>query len=100
MIYFQGTIIRTIRNNVGLKLFKSYINAQYSFHLQRNPAELLRGVTADVSNAIDVIMSSIVVIRELLVLIFIIVCELVRTSDSLVPPLALKTLLLLINVLV
>ena len=71
MIYYQGTIVKTIRNNVGLRLFKSYINAQYIFHLQRNPAHLLRGVTADVNNATDVIMSSIVLFRELLVLIFI-----------------------------
>ena len=71
MIYYQGTIVKTIRNNLGLRLFKSYINAQYIFHLQRNPANLLRGVIADVDNATDVIMSSIVLFRELLVLIFI-----------------------------
>ena len=73
MVYFQGNVIKTIRSSNKLRLFKSYINAHYIFHLQRNPAELLRGITTDINNAIDVIFSIIVLFREslLLILIFI-----------------------------
>ena len=71
MIYFQGKIIKTLRSNLGLRLFRSYINAHYIFHLQRNPAELLRGTTSDVGGAIDLIMSIIVLLREILLLFMI-----------------------------
>ena len=71
MIYFQGKIIKTLRSNLGLRLFRSYINAHYIFHLQRNPAELLRGTTSDVGGATDSIMSIIVLLREILLLFMI-----------------------------
>ena len=71
MAYFQGKVIKTLRSNLGLRLFRSYINAHYIFHLQRNPAELLRGTTSDVGGAIDLIMSIIVLLREILLLFMI-----------------------------
>ena len=71
MVYFQGKVTKTIRSSLGLRLFKSYINAHYIFHLQRNPAELLRGITTDVNNSIDIILSIIILFREILLLILI-----------------------------
>ena len=71
MVYFQGKVTKSLRSSFGLRLFKSYINAQYIFHLQRNPAELLRGVTADISNTTDLLVSIIVLLREMLLLILI-----------------------------
>ena len=70
-IYFQCKVTKTLRSSIALRLFKSYINAHYVFHLQRNPAQLLRGVTGDVSSTTDVILSFIVLFRELLLLILI-----------------------------
>ena len=71
MIYWLGKVTISIRSIIKSRLMKSYINAPYVFHLQRNPAELLRSVTGDASNATDVILSTIVLFRELLLLILI-----------------------------
>ena len=71
MVYFQGKVTQAMRSNLGLRLFKSYIRASYVFHLQRNPSELLRGVSTDVSNTTDLIMSIIVLCREIVLLLLI-----------------------------
>jgi len=71
MAYFQGKVTKTLRSNLGLRLFKTYINTRYIFHLQRNPAELLRGITADVNNTIDLILSIIILFREILLLVLV-----------------------------
>ena len=71
MVYFQGKVTQAMRSSLGLRLFKSYIRASYVFHLQRNPSELLRGVSTDVSNTTDLIMSIIVLCREIVLLLLI-----------------------------
>ena len=71
MAYFQGKVTKTLRSNLGLRLFKTYINTRYIFHLQRNPAELLRGITADVNNTIDLILSFIILFKEILLLVLV-----------------------------
>ena len=71
MVYFQASVIKNLRSSNKLRLFKSYIDAHYIFHLQRNPAELIRAITTDVNSAIDVILSIIIVFRELLLLILV-----------------------------
>ncbi len=71
MVYVQGKAIQSIHTNLAIKLFKSYINAPYSFHLQRNPAELLRSCTGDVSRVASVILSITNLFTESLILIMI-----------------------------
>ena len=34
MVYWQGTIAKDIRTSIKLKLFKTYMNVPYAFHLQ------------------------------------------------------------------
>ena len=71
MLYFQARVTKSLRSSNKLRLFKCYINAHYIFHLQRNPAELLRAITGDVNSSIDVILNIIVLFRELLLLILV-----------------------------
>ena len=71
MVYIQGKAIQSIQTNLAIKLFKTYINAPYSFHLQRNPAELLRTCTGDVSRVASVILSITSLFSESLILIMI-----------------------------
>jgi len=71
IVYLQGLIVKNIRSSISKKLFYFYTEAPYSFHLQRNPAELLRNLTSDSSKATSIILALINFLREGSVLIMI-----------------------------
>ncbi len=71
IVYLQGFIIKKIRSNITKKLFNHYTEAPYSFHLQRNPANLLRNLTSDSANSTSIILALINFFREGFVLIMI-----------------------------
>ena len=71
MVYWQGKITKDIRTSIKLKLFKTYMNVPYAFHLQTNPAQLTRSVTLDVNQATAKIMNIITLFKESLLLIMI-----------------------------
>ena len=72
IVYLQGLIVKNIRSSINKKLFNYYTDAPYSFHLQRNPAELLRNITSEASKATSIILASISFLKEgfILVMIF------------------------------
>ena len=70
--YFcQGKIIKNIRTNITNKVFNSYINATYSFHIRNNPSILIRSITSSVSGSINTILSTLNLTKEILVLVVI-----------------------------
>ena len=71
MLYWQGIVTIFIRSSIRSRLIKSYINAPYVFHLQKNPAELLRSLTLDIHNTTHVLLNVITLFREILLLIMI-----------------------------
>ena len=72
IVYLQGLIVKNIRSSISKKLFFFYTEAPYSFHLQRNPAELLRNLTSDSSKATSIILALMNFLREgsILIMIF------------------------------
>ena len=68
-LFFQGKVIKILKIDVTNKLFKIYINAPYSFHIINNPSVLIRNITQSVSGAINTILSTLTVTREILILI-------------------------------
>ena len=68
LIYFEGRLIKSIRIYLGEKLFKTYLNKDYKFHLKTNPSILLRNVSGEVSQTATVILSYLKLIREIFVL--------------------------------
>ena len=54
LIYFEGKLIRSIRINLGDKLFRTYLDKEYKFHLKTNPSILLRNVSGEVSQTTTV----------------------------------------------
>lgn len=75
LLLFHYTQYRVILNQqvkLSQKLFKEYLTKPYSFHLQRNSADLLRNVNNEVSRVFQgIIMSSFQLFTELLVIFFI-----------------------------
>ena len=68
-LFFQAKVIKNLRTDITNKLFKKYINATYNFHLQYNPAVLVRNVTSDTMAAIKDIVGTLTIMKESLVLI-------------------------------
>lgn len=58
-----------VQANLSQRLFASYLRQPYTFHLQRNSAELLRNVTGEVSVFTAVLTSSLMLFTELMVLL-------------------------------
>ena len=69
--YFNGIIIKRIRTNLYNKMFKSYIESDYEFHIRRNSADLVRNITSEVSKAVYYVMGYILLIKELLIMVMI-----------------------------
>ena len=67
--FYQGLVYKSLRINLSSKLFSIYTNINYSFHLQNNPAILLRNIEGEASRAITVIQSIISLFKEFLILL-------------------------------
>ena len=67
--YYQGLVYKGLRINLSSKLFSIYTNVNYSFHLQKNPAILLRNIDGEATRAITVIQSIISLFKEFLILL-------------------------------
>ena len=71
--YVQFRVILNQQVKLSSRLFKEYLTKPYTFHLQRNTAELLRNVNGEVSNVFQgIIISGFQLFTELLVTICIV----------------------------
>ncbi|UTR10569.1 ABC transporter ATP-binding protein/permease [Evansella sp. LMS18] len=76
--YIQYRVILNQQVYLSRRLFKEYLTKPYSFHLQRNTANLLRNVTSEVSKVFQgIILSSFQLITEILVIICIFILLLI-----------------------
>ena len=64
----QSHFVSTLQANLSQRLFEGYMYQPYSFHLQRNSAQLIRNTTVQVSDIIQVIQQGLILITEILVL--------------------------------
>jgi ATP-binding cassette, subfamily B, bacterial PglK len=78
MSYKQGVIIYNIKEVVAKRLFTGYMHKPYFFYLIRNSSELIRNLTAEVSNlgmvlraGITIFIDGIILISVLTLLMFI-----------------------------
>lgn len=68
--YAQYKVIFNQQVKLSRRLFQEYLSKPYSFHLQRNSAELLRNVNAEVPKVFQgIMMSAFQLLTELLVII-------------------------------
>lgn len=71
--FVQFRVILNQQVKLSSRLFKEYLTMPYTFHLQRNTAELLRNVNGEVSNVFQgIIISGFQLFTELLVTICIV----------------------------
>lgn len=68
-IHKQSRFIYQLSAKISSKLFRLYLIQPYTFHLQRNSAELIRIVSTDVSMLSSVVQSLTIVLAELFVVL-------------------------------
>jgi ABC-type multidrug transport system fused ATPase/permease subunit len=68
LVWKQTHFAFEVQANVSQRLFTIYLHQPYTFHLQRNSAELIRNVTGEVGVFSAVLTSSLMLFTELLVL--------------------------------
>jgi ABC-type multidrug transport system fused ATPase/permease subunit len=64
--YTQASIIKKIRHNVSVKVFKYFINQKYSFFVYSSKSELIRILTTDVSKSISFFVELIRFFKEVI----------------------------------
>lgn len=77
-LFVQNKVILTQQARLSSRLYGTYLNKPYTFHLQRNTAELLRNIKEEVRRLFqEVIMSTFQLLTELLVIACIFVLMLI-----------------------
>lgn len=69
LIWKQTHFVFDVRVNLSGRLFTIYLRQPYTFHLQRNSAELVRNVHGEVAAFTGVISSAQMLVTEILVLV-------------------------------
>ncbi len=70
--YIQISFFHRKQINVSQRLLRAYLNSPYTFHLQRNSADLIRNTTGEVGQIFaNVISPSLLLFSEVIVLILI-----------------------------
>jgi len=69
--YFYNLVVMKIRTNLYYSLFEAYIKSSYEFHISRNPSQLIRNITSEISKSVYYIVGSILLIKETLIMIMI-----------------------------
>jgi ABC-type multidrug transport system fused ATPase/permease subunit len=67
LAWLQARFISWLNSDFSLRLFTGYLRQPYTFHLQRNSAELIRNAVSQVSQMTSAVQSYMIIIAESLV---------------------------------
>ena len=59
VIYYESRLVFTKRSYVSRKLFKLYMNAPYSYHLNHNSAELDRNIRFEIPGVFSLLQNTL-----------------------------------------
>jgi ABC-type multidrug transport system fused ATPase/permease subunit len=76
LLYFEAKLVMNVKKINSKRLFDFYISSPYSFHLNNNPANLIRSVTADINQSTNYIKNVVLLTKETFIL-FLILCLLI-----------------------
>lgn len=69
--YIEASALRSMIVSISKRLFKIYLLNPYSYHLEKNPAELIKNITFGVDKVRELFSESLLFLRECLILIVI-----------------------------
>jgi ABC-type multidrug transport system fused ATPase/permease subunit len=67
--WIKGKFTANLKVNISRRLFSIYMHQPYTFHLQRNSAQLIRNVTGEVFELVSTFSSVIQLLSEILIII-------------------------------
>ena len=70
--YLELSIIKIFREDCSKNLFNYFLTMPYSYYLNTNPAVTIRTINADITHAFSLLLAKIRLIRECILLIFIV----------------------------
>lgn len=73
LTYRQARFVFDIQASLSESLFKVYLSQPYTFHLQRNSAQLIRNAIGQVGDVTNVVQQGMLFLAELLVMVGIVV---------------------------
>lgn len=87
--YLKARFIINRYRSISGRLFKIYMNIPYSFHLNRNSADLIRNVSSEASSVANSVISSLLqmateIIMTIIIIILLLIVEPIVTIFSLV----------------
>jgi ATP-binding cassette, subfamily B, bacterial PglK len=68
LVFCETQLTQSVMSSVSNRLFRAYLYSPYSFHLLRNPAELIRNLTTETSEVVEFLRGGLRLAREGLVL--------------------------------
>lgn len=68
LIFATEHIVRNATVTVSTRLFRAYLFSPFTFHLQRNPAQLIRNTTVEAGQAVNLVSTAMKMLREMLML--------------------------------
>jgi len=81
--YIQMKVVLNQQVKLSRRMFKEYLTKPYTFHLQRNTAELLRNVNSEVSRVFNgIVVSGFQLLTEVLVTTFILILLLITAPAA------------------
>lgn len=73
LLNLRVRFIGTNKVKMGTKMITCYMHKPYTFHLQRNTAEIIRNISGDVSGAFNVISNIFALISDVLIVLALVV---------------------------
>ena len=81
LVYLKVRYILNVRLKLSLKLFEGYLNKPYTFHMQKNTAQLIQAITRESDNyAANVLLPLLTLFGELFVIVGLVVLLTVMVS--------------------
>ncbi|WP_075522620.1 ATP-binding cassette domain-containing protein [Candidatus Pelagibacter communis] len=71
--YFEVGLVKNINVDISSKIFKNYLDKEYYFHVQNNPAKLLQNTSEDVRRAAGIIFTLLTIIKEMMLILVVII---------------------------
>ena len=71
IIYFQGIILKILKEETNNKIYSTYIHSPYLFFSKTNPSVMIRTINSDVAQAYTYLLAQIKLYRELILVIII-----------------------------
>ena len=73
MINLNARFVSANKIRMGARMVRCYMNKPYTFHLQRNTAEIVRNINSDVNGAFSVVSTLLALISDVLIVAVLVV---------------------------